>query len=137
MAELRKLERVRTAISGLESIQEDDADEGEIYVDTKNEARTHAQEVVYKSVIGNEIRDYCTKIIRLRSWLHMHVIRRRYRKVKAAVPKIGGLFRRALATKKVKSLRLDKMEQQRVRSLELFIAKSKNKARLNEAAEKI
>ena len=93
--------------------------------------------MVFKSVIGKEIRDYCTKIIRLRSWLHMLVIRRRYRKVKAAVPKIGGLFRRALARKKVKALRLDKLEQQRVRSLETFIAKSKDKAQLNKAAEKI
>ena len=137
LAELRKLERVRTAISGLESIKEDEVDDGEGFVDTKNEARVHASEVVIAAVLGREIRDFCTKMIKVRSWLHMVLMRRRYHKIKAAVPKIAGLFRRALARKKANKLRLNKMDQQRVKTLKDFINKCKNKAMMNEAAEKI
>ena len=57
--------------------------------------------------------------------------------MRAAVPKIAGLFRQALARKKVAQLRLAKLETERTRQIVQFCQKHKDKALLNDAAAKI
>lgn len=76
-------------------------------------------------------------VLKVKNFLRMAILRKKFLKIKKAVPKIAGLFRFALARKKLANLRLQKLESQRCRKIEQFCLKHANKAKLNEAASKI
>ena len=98
------LKRLLPEPTALESIAEDSSSDefSDKYVKTKKAAQEFGLQTVAVSVIADEIISLCQKIMKVKSFVHMAVIRWRFLKMKKAVQKIAGLFRIGLTKKKAR-----------------------------------
>ena len=89
------------------------------------------------AVVSDILKNYLGKIVRVHQFLLMLVLKRRFKRKRAATAKLQNFFRVVKAKMVVRKLRTEIKEKERGRRMEIFTRLSKDQAKLNAAAKKI
>ena len=82
-------------------MSDDEVDESETGLASKQEAREHLYSLVESQVVSAMIRDHLAKINRVKGFMLTLVLRKRFRLKVKAIPKLQSFFRICLARKLV------------------------------------
>ena len=115
---VKKQDSQANQISDLESIKEDEEESDEFglnrkIVRSKQEYEDHVFEKIEDTVVTDMLKDYLSKMLKIKEFLTEIALRRRFKKKQRAIIKIQAFLRVLLAKKQLRNLKTAKLEIKR------------------------